>query len=225
LKIVRIGGSASRGFEGQAADLCAEAFSGDPLYRAACPSSSDDRRATARAVNALLIRFGLRYGLVEATGGELEGFSVWLPPPQTAMDPLKMLRSGALRLATEAPLAALARLARFDAQADRARERDAPGPHWRLLLLAVRPESQGTGIASSLVRPFLERLDALGERAYLDTQNPRNVSLYLHYGFALVGEQASAALPGVINFSMRRPAREARLREPLRPPPPSSPTL
>ena len=59
-------------------------------------------------------------------------------------------------------------------------------PHWYLAILSVSPESQGKGHGGALLRPGLERADAEGLPAYLETQRERNLGFYERHGFELV---------------------------------------
>jgi GNAT superfamily N-acetyltransferase len=56
-------------------------------------------------------------------------------------------------------------------------------PHWYLNVLATRPSSQGHGLGAIALRSVLERADAAGEPAYLESSNPRNMTLYRRHGF------------------------------------------
>jgi GNAT superfamily N-acetyltransferase len=56
-------------------------------------------------------------------------------------------------------------------------------PHYYLNLVGVEPSLQGGGIGSSLIRAGLDRADAAGLGAYLETAQPRNVPLYERHGF------------------------------------------
>lgn len=60
--------------------------------------------------------------------------------------------------------------------------------HWYLNVVATRPERQGQGLGSTVLQPVLERCDADGIPAYLESTNPRNRSLYLRSGFVVTGE-------------------------------------
>jgi GNAT superfamily N-acetyltransferase len=66
-------------------------------------------------------------------------------------------------------------------------------PHWYLATLGTDPEVQGKGIGSALMQPALERCDAEGWPAYLESSKERNVPFYARHGFAVVRE---IPLPG-----------------------------
>jgi ribosomal protein S18 acetylase RimI-like enzyme len=60
--------------------------------------------------------------------------------------------------------------------------------HMYLAVLAVDPVYHGKGYASALIKPMLKRLDETRVPCYLKTHNPKNVSMYQHFGFKLVFE-------------------------------------
>lgn len=61
-------------------------------------------------------------------------------------------------------------------------------PHWYLPMIAVDTAAQGRGIGSALMRFALDRIDADALPAYLESSNPRNISLYQRFGFEVIGE-------------------------------------
>ncbi len=66
-------------------------------------------------------------------------------------------------------------------------------PHHYLFLLGTRPERQGQGFGSSLLRPVLAMADRDGLPAYLEATSENNRNLYLRHGFETCGE---IPLPG-----------------------------
>jgi len=61
-------------------------------------------------------------------------------------------------------------------------------PHHYLFLVGARPEWQGRGHGSALMRPVLEICDRDGIAAYLEATSENNKRLYLRNGFEVVGE-------------------------------------
>lgn len=61
-------------------------------------------------------------------------------------------------------------------------------PHWYLPLIGVDPSRQGHGIGSSLMKHALETVDRDHLPAYLESSNPKNISLYERHGFEVIGE-------------------------------------
>jgi GNAT superfamily N-acetyltransferase len=69
------------------------------------------------------------------------------------------------------------------------------GPHWYLVVMSVRPERQGQGLGTALVKPILERADRDGMVCRLETADPNNVPFYQRLGFDVV-DTAFAPIPG-----------------------------
>ena len=78
-------------------------------------------------------------------------------------------------------------------------------PHWYLPLIGVDPFQQGSGLGSALMRHALARCDREGKPAFLESSNPKNVSLYERNGFEMLGRIQVGASP--ILFPMLRKAR------------------
>lgn len=78
-------------------------------------------------------------------------------------------------------------------------------PHWYLPLIGVDPSRQGQGLGSALLKAGLQRCDAEGLPAYLESSSPKNVPLYERHGFEVIGLIKPGDHPGLI--PMYRPAR------------------
>jgi len=78
-------------------------------------------------------------------------------------------------------------------------------PHWYLPAIGVDPAYQGRGYGGALMSYALERCDREGVPAYLESSNPRNISLYKRHGFATVGQVQVGSSPTIV--PMVRPAR------------------
>jgi GNAT superfamily N-acetyltransferase len=61
-------------------------------------------------------------------------------------------------------------------------------PHYYLFFLGTRPEWQGRGVGSALMRPVLETCDRDSVPAYLEATSERNKQLYLRHGFEVTDE-------------------------------------
>jgi predicted GNAT family N-acyltransferase len=68
-------------------------------------------------------------------------------------------------------------------------------PHWYLPMIGVDPAHQGGGIGSALMIEALKAVDRDGSIAYLESSNPRNISLYQRHGFEVIGEIQSGSSP------------------------------
>lgn len=59
---------------------------------------------------------------------------------------------------------------------------------WYLPLIAVDPAYQGEGIGSQLMKRAIEAVDKDRLPAYLESSNPKNMTLYMRYGFETMGQ-------------------------------------
>jgi ribosomal protein S18 acetylase RimI-like enzyme len=80
-------------------------------------------------------------------------------------------------------------------------------PHWYLPMIGVEPARQGRGLGAALLRAALQRVDAEGLPAYLESTNPKNVPLYVRHGFEVIGEIKVGTCPPIV--PMLRPPRRA----------------
>jgi GNAT superfamily N-acetyltransferase len=78
-------------------------------------------------------------------------------------------------------------------------------PHWYLPLLGVDPARQGQGLGGRLLEHATRLFDRDGVVAYLESSNPRNVSLYRRHGFEVLGRIQVGGSP--VFTPMRRDPR------------------
>ena len=78
-------------------------------------------------------------------------------------------------------------------------------PHWYLPIIGVDPIHQGQGYGSMLMQHALLPCDRDQTLAYVESSNPRNISLYKRHGFELLGTIQMGTSPPV--FPMLRKPR------------------
>lgn len=71
-------------------------------------------------------------------------------------------------------------------------------PHWYLPLIGVDPPHQGKGHGAALLTYALERCDRDHCFAYLESTNPRNITLYQRHGFNALGEIQVGTSPPLV---------------------------
>lgn len=161
------------------------AFAGDVMFDWFL--RDDARRDAGRNgfFNALIrhVAFGAARIDRPAGGGAA---AVWMPPEATG--PISLFKE--LRVAPAILRAAgLARLPRVLALQSAIEEHHPKTrPYAYLWFLGVRPQAQGMGVGSRLLRAAIRRLDAAALGAYLETQTLRNVALYRRHGFEVTAE-------------------------------------
>lgn len=89
------------------------------------------------------------------------------------------------------------------AQQETLHQKYANKPHYYLDNIGVLPSAQGQGMASRLIRPFLEMADQQKVSAYTDTVTRSNVALYDHFGFQCMEERLVQGT-GITIWALRR---------------------
>lgn len=130
------------------------------------------------------------------TDAAFRGGALWLPPGVSPdEEKLGQVVTSSLAEAKQGPLfAALEELESYHPSE----------PHWFLPVIAVDPLWQGRGIGSELMKRAVAKCDETGTRAYLESSNPRNISLYQRHGFRVMGEVRSGDCP-VFTPMLREP--------------------
>jgi GNAT superfamily N-acetyltransferase len=171
--------------EASAIGVLTLAFSGDPMARWSLPDP-----AKYLAIFSSIVRaFGgsaFEKGTAYIANG-ITGAALWLPPGvKPDEESLKRL---------------------FDKNTNDDVKKDMQGifeqmekfhptePHWYLPMIGVDPAHQGAGVGSALMIEALKAVDRDGLIAYLESSNPRNISLYQRHGFEVIGEIQSGSSP------------------------------
>jgi ribosomal protein S18 acetylase RimI-like enzyme len=170
------------------------AFAADPIARWTWPRSHDYLASMPEFVRAFA-------GKAFASGNawctdECTGAALWLPPG-LAPDEEKLAE---LMQNTVAP-SVLGDIAAGFEQMTKYRPHE---PHWYLPLVGVDPAHQGKGHGDALMAHVLARCDRQRMSAYLESTNPRNMSLYLRHGFAPLGTIKIGSAPPLVPM-VRRP--------------------
>jgi len=153
------------------APMFARAFLDDPVASWALPSA---RRREAQLRRFYTVRLAtLLPEELSFCSEDHSGAALWAPPDRWREPPSELLR---YRIFTRS----LARFLIGGRAIEQAHPRE---PHYYLFSVAVDPAAQGRGLGGALMRPMLERCDAEGVPAYLESSKERNLPLYERHGF------------------------------------------
>jgi len=120
---------------------------------------------------------GFDHGTVHTTAN-FEAAAMWLPP---GVEPDET-RVDALDLPGDAQTAEISNEIQAAMASYHPKE-----PHWYLWMIGVDPQFQGKGYGSALLKHMLDRIDADGATAYLESSTPKNIPLYERHGFEIIG--------------------------------------
>ena len=174
--------------EPQAVHTIVLAFAADPVARWSLPNAHQYIQTMPHITRA----FGGRafaHGSAFCSG-DVVGAALWLPPGVQPDD-------AALTALMEQAVAPTIRGEVFGMFEEMAKYHPAE-PHWYLPLIGVDPAHQGNGHGDALMAYALERCDREHLPAYLESSNPRNISLYRRHGFEPVGTIQVGSSPTMV---------------------------
>jgi ribosomal protein S18 acetylase RimI-like enzyme len=190
----------------RAAQVISQAFVDDPLCAFMLPFKRT-RIGTLykffRAYGEVNIRNQRGFGVAEP----LEGVAFWKSASQKPVSiSVKSLSIFIPLLFTLYPIGLL-RARTILKQTDMLHRKYASEPHYYLDNIGVLASARGKGIASKLIRPFLEKADSEKVATYTDTVTRSNVALYEHFGFQCV-EECVIPRAGITVWVLLRPIQE-----------------
>ncbi|MGH7946397.1 MAG: GNAT family N-acetyltransferase [Opitutaceae bacterium] len=170
------------------------AFATDPAARWSWPRSDDFLRnlpLLARAFGGESFELGCADRV-----DDFAGVALWLPSGVASDE-----EALSTLMERTAPPAILEDIAQVFEQMARFHPSE---PHWYLPMIGVDPARQGQGIGDQLLAHALARCDADGRPAYLESSNPRNLSLYRRHGFETLGAIQHGSSPTLVPM-LRKP--------------------
>jgi ribosomal protein S18 acetylase RimI-like enzyme len=162
------------------------AFAADPFMRWMLPSADiymKYYREMIEIFNGPTINNGTC--LISA---DLEGAAMWLAPDvEPDEDAVMTLLEGALTPEKKGVFEEI-----FEKMGDFHPDDD---DCWHLPTIGVDPGHQNKGVGSALMKHMTQKLDENGHLGYLESSNPKNISLYQRHGFEIMGEIQVADAP------------------------------
>ena len=161
----------------KAAAVILLAFSTDPVARWVYPEPAEYLRHFPEFIR------GFAGGAFESrtafVTNDLAGAALWLPPGEHSDEEflMELVDSTVSREIREDLLPVMEAMGTHHPAE----------PHWYLPMIGVETMQQGRGIGAELMQYALDKIDEAGLPAYLESSNPRNISLYERCGFAGMG--------------------------------------
>ena len=180
----------------QAISVITLAFAADPMVRWAFPDPVTYLTVMPDFVRAFGGN-GLTHGATHLVDGGF-GAAMWLPP---GVEP----ESDTMMSMTERYILG-DRMGDMMQVFEQMEKHHPAGDCWYLPLIGVDPLAQGRGCGAALLRFALQRCDQDGIAAYLESSNPRNITLYERHGFERLGVIQAGTSPTMVPM-LRRPQR------------------
>jgi GNAT superfamily N-acetyltransferase len=165
------------------ADSVARGFHDNELWCWILPDSRRRQRLLSRYYRAT-VRHIFVPRQTAWTSPDHAGGALWFAPGELSISPLETLRELAV-LGSALGVRGMRRALAIEFEKRRHRPSE---DHWYLETLSIAPARQRSGVGTALITPVLERCDAEGLPAYLETQRRANIPYYGRFGFSLQGE-------------------------------------
>ncbi len=162
------------------ARVLGRAFSTDPVMTWLLAGRNDPERRLSKVFQAFLHAASRVPDAQVLRDPQRRAAAIWLPPGHWAPGYLEQVRS--LPLSVAAFGTGIVRATALLQRTVNAHPRE---PHWYLEAVGVVPEARGQGVGGPMLQPVLDRCDADGLPAYLESSNPRNISFYERHGFVV----------------------------------------
>lgn len=198
-------------------DVLARALRGNPIFIGMFGPQPDRRLRSTRVLCRMLMSGQSEPPVVARLAGVVVG-AVAMSPPQTCFFSRERVRQFRINIAgrgvtieSEVPWRELPGLLRLGLPAlhraglmgRSSTIHDPAVRHWHFELVGVEPDLQGQGIGGKVMEAALQRVDAAGEPAYVETDTTRNVEFYRRSGFEVTATEEPL---GVQMWYMERPA-------------------
>jgi len=177
--------SAGANIQASAISTIVLGFAADPMARWVWPDSSEYLRIMPQFVKAFGGR-AFENGTAYVTEGA-RAAALWLPP---GVEPDEAAMGAVITEALRPEIAEdIGPILQGMA------EHHPHEPHWYLPLIAADPSWIGQGLGTLLMKHALRRCDEDGIAAYLESSNPRNISLYERHGFRIISQIQHGSSP------------------------------
>lgn len=165
--------------------VLARAFFDDPVMMWLWPDDFRRAKALPRVFSAMTRHHFLAGGGAEVAGrdGDIGAAALWDPPgrwKQTAREEWWMMPSFVLAMGRQ--------VGRGLGVTELLKQHHPEEPHWYLAVLGSDPDVRGAGFGHALMQSRLDRCDAEGAPAYLESTKESNVAYYQRFGFHVTGE-------------------------------------
>ena len=134
--------------------------------------------------------------------GKVAGAAVWLPPGAYPRSTKREIMTNVRAVPAFARAGGrVGQSLKLLASVDKA-HKDVGAPHFYLAVLGSDPAFQRMGAGTAVLAPVLERCDAEGLPAYLETQKEENIAYYARHRFDLVQKLEVKGCPPI--WTLRR---------------------
>ncbi len=186
----------------QASHIISEAFFNDPLMVFLFPRK-EERKSKLSSMMELLIRIGMKYGIVHTTSANLEGIAIWFPSNKAKITPFMGLLNGGIPYFFKLGSKVITKQNQFYKYIYSKHKKLMPSFHWYLSIIGINPKYQGRRYSNILFNSMFNQIDKQNLPCFLDTNNEKNLPIYKRFGFNII-EEYEIPDTNLVNWAMVR---------------------
>ena len=164
-----------------AAKVMAAAFTDDASIRYLLGGKSEGRNDWRYFLCVLKAIYGKCVML--SADEQINSLLILFPPQLKAVPTIPFMLNGGIGLCRYFGVCLYLRSLSYENNCRAIKSRYATPDTWYCMCFAVKPELQGQGIGSRLIRPALDIFERNNIPLYLETHKKSNAEIYKHYGF------------------------------------------
>ena len=184
------------------ADTLADGFSQYSMFKHVCYGTYDHN--LMRLFWEVSIALLPDNAICIADSKDINSVLIYIPPKSIEPSLLDYIKAGGMKMFFKFGLRRIVRLTRFNIEIAQATKQYRAANDGYLMAFATRLDKQGQHYGKPLMTALLNHLNASGESCYLETLEAKNIALYQHFSFQLVG-QMDSQIDNLTLFAMRRP--------------------
>jgi hypothetical protein len=184
------------------ADTLADGFSQYSMFKHVCYGTYDHN--LMRLFWEVSIALLPDNAICIADSKDINSVLIYIPPKSIEPSLLDYMKAGGMKMFFKFGIRRIVRLTRFNIEIAEATKQYRAANDGYLMAFATRLDKQGQHYGKPLMTALLNHLDASGESCYLETLEAKNIALYQHFSFQLVG-QMDSQMDNLTLFAMRRP--------------------
>lgn len=186
----------------RASIVISKAFYNDPLMEYLFPKPRD-RKIKLPFMMELLLKIGIKYGIVHVTSPKLEGIAIWFPSNKATITLWMGFLNGGISYFFKLGIKAIKKQNRFYNYIYSMHKHLMPTYHWYLSIIGIDPLYQKMGFSHILLNWMLNQIDKDNLSCFLDTNNENNLAFYKRFGFKILKEYEIPDTK-IVNWAMIR---------------------
>ena len=171
----------------QYAECLTSAFEGYSLFEYFSNYNYDAKKM--KAFWQTMLKASKNNSLSLSVNNESDSVIICFKPGYSGPGLVAYLKNGGLKIVRNFGLSSVSKMMKFEGFANSVKQKYADKDCWYIYSFVTKPDKQGQGYGSKLIKALLKFFDENKQNCYLETLKKENVEIYQHLNFDLVDVQ------------------------------------